>query len=168
MFEILRAYETAKNEKNKFLRKVLLYYTRRNLKKSFFQKFKDNIKTMELNKNLIVEFRQFYNCTDLTPYKGIPHIFYISSYGSIYIEYGEYTIRFSFLENNCDIEIDVNTVSDKTVVIHPEYNVFYESFWKEIILIGIYNYSVQYIYGEKTDLFIYDKSYLDIIKRTYF
>ena len=137
MFELLQAYETATNEKNKFLRKVYTKYVQHKLKKSFFEKF--DIDNIELTDSLIEEFKQFFCCTPSTVKTGNPKVFYISSYGSFYIDYDIYHIRFSFLEDHCDIEIDINTDKIKTIVIHPENELFYSSFWVIIILMAIYN-----------------------------
>lgn len=171
MFEILQVFETAKHEKNKYLRKLYTKYTQYKLKKVFFKKMKYNIKYMELDNNLLREFKQFYLCTrgNVGQYKGNSRIFLVSDdpYNLFMIDYYDYTIHFLFLEEGCDIEIN-KMISHKSVLIHPEYDEVYSSFWKEIILSAIYNYCVWYIYGKESNLYINTKSYIDILKSKYF
>lgn len=173
MFEILQAYETANNENNKLLRFFYLRHVRRKLKSSFFEKFNDNIsyKYITLNKELLTEFNQFFNCTNTQVFydKNQPEPFVMGVVdGNMFIYYHHYRIKYTFLENTCDIEI-YNSDSGKVVLIHPDIDREFDHYFGEIILIAIYNYCVTYIYGNRNrDLYMYDYKWLEIIHTMYF
>lgn len=168
MFELLQAYETANNEKNKVLRFFYLKHVRKTLKKTFFKPFKDSICNMTLDKALLDEFSQFYQCTNHDVYTGLnkeePNLHYLLE-NIFYIFYNEAYIRYKFMENNCDIDIEFAT--GYTVSTHPENEVFYTSILATIILMAIYNYCVSYIYGKNNELYISDNSYIETIKSMY-
>ena len=170
MFELLQAYETAKNERNHIFRLFYTSYVKHKLKKSFFKPFKNSINGMILNESLIEEFYQFFDCTSKNVYTGTndenPYTFYASSTSGIYIYYDEYFLKFKFMENNCDINIEKST--GQSVFIHPENEKFYSGFFAEIIIMAIYNYCVSYIYGKYSKLYINHNSYLDKINSMYF
>lgn len=160
MFELMRAYETARNEKNKFLRFIYTKYTKYKLKKVFFNKF--NILNMEINKELVFEFFQFFRCTyeevmdnmnEKYPY------FCTVDIGRhiMYIQYYDYFINIKVRNDRYDIEI-LNDYSDRGVTIHPNNEYINLSPIREIILISIYNYCVSYIYGLNSDLYMHHTS----------
>ena len=170
MFELLQAYETAVHEDNIFLRFIYKKYVRHKLKSVFFYPFKERMHYIEFNKDLIEEFTQFFNCTHKDVFTGTnkenPYMFYISSLNTMSIYYDMYLIRFKFMENNCDIEVE--RPNGKTVSIHPENEKFYSSFFSEIILMAIYNYCVSYIYGKNSKLYIKHNYYIEQIRSMYY
>ena len=176
MFELLQAYETATHEKNKVFRFVYTKYVRHKLKTVFFKKFKNSIYSIELDKNLIEEFKQFYSCTyDVAHYlipradapSIRPYVDYITGKGTIYVHYDKYRIKYAFLDDSCDIEIDTKYGKESALLVHPENDIFYESFYSEILIIAIYNYCVSYIYGSKSKLFIEDDTYMKNLRVVY-
>lgn len=175
MFEILQAFETARHEKNKLLRFFLMRHVRRKLKTSFFEKFNKSIKYRELkpSKELLEEFNQFFNCTDWfgrvsMRYAIEPQPFMMDvKNNNIYISYHHYRIKYSFLEDTCNIDIH-NYDTGKSVLIHPDIDDVFYGYFGVIILIAIYNYCVTYIYGGDSKLYIYDHHYLGLIHVQYF
>lgn len=174
MFELLQAYETAKNEKNKFLRFFYVNHVKHKLKKDFFEKFAYNINNFGTDKELIEEFYNFFDCT----YDGIhtrmntsksPYITYASGiFSKIHIRYGnQYEIKFKIFEDSIDIEL-IDIQKSIIVSIHPDNKVFYDSLFSRIIIMAIYNYCVAYIYGKYSKLFINDDRYINQILNMYF
>lgn len=175
MFELLQAYETATHEKNKVFRFVYTKYVRHKLKTAFFKKFRNSIYSIKLDKNLIEEFRQFYNCaySDVESlganfsWTTTPYIDFITQIGTVHVYYEKYRIKYKFLDDSCDIEIEEKHGLEDSLLVHPENDIFYESFYAEILIIAIYNYCVSYIYGSKSKLFIEDDTYMKNLRVVY-
>lgn len=171
MFELLQTYETANHEKNDILRFIYIKYIRHKLKSSFFGPFKKSIKSMRLNKELLDEFFQFYQCTQINTvfrYDNTelrPTINFVSEYGSINIFYYDYRIKFNIFNDHCNITVE--PYFDMPITIHPEISSFYSGFFAEIIIMAIYNYCVRYIYGNKSKLYVNDMSYIYMINNFY-
>ena len=177
MFELLQAYETARHEKNTLFRFIYTRYVRHRLRSSFFIPFKNNINGVILNRELIDEFNQFYDCTHFNNFNNIdtvitgvnkenPYMNYITESRCMIIYYDMYRIVFRFAENVCDI--DVERPNGKTVSVHPENKRFYTGFFAEIIIMAIYNYCVTYIYGKHSDLYINDDRYIEVLKSMFY
>ena len=167
MFELLNAYETARNEKNEFFRFFYIRYVRHKLKKSFFKPFKEIINSMALDKKLLVEFRQLFNCVGVQDPNNLnyTHINFVLDNGDIMVSYYDYTILYMDKENHYDIQIEN---MNRNIIIHPENAVFEHSLFSIILIMAIYNYCVTYIYGKYSSLHIDNYKYVETIKSTYF
>ena len=171
MFELVRAYEVAKNEENKLLRYFYLRYTKRKLKRIFFDKF--NIETITLNRDLIREFLQVYSSIEQDRVTRIhsrvnntyPHIFSANiQTESIEMRYYGFGIRIQIIginDFNVSILFTPTNLSDFT--IYPDTRYLNISVFKPIILMAIYNYCVSYIYGYESDLYIDNHQYIDTL-----
>ena len=171
MFELLNVYETAISEKNEFLRKIYIAYTRRKLKKVFFKKFLKS--KPEINYAYLIEFFQFYNCTqdsvDLhsisNKYPSVNYYNELSMRLSMY--YMDYIIKIGVvLEGRYVIDIyPPNSLhyAISTVSLHFDDEMLNNSFFKEIINMVIYNYCVAYIYGNNGK-FVYNTKLLSMVE----
>lgn len=168
MFELFKAYETAKSEKNKFLRKVYIKYTRYRLKRSFFDKF--DLSNIEFNKNLLQEFFQLYNCTkDFVneninvnyPFISVTNI----DNGKFSVNYFSYNIFITLAYDEYNTDIIGNDYGGRMIthLVFNDKSTNY-AYVKKIILMAIYNYCVSYIYGYKSNLYKDDESYVNKIK----
>lgn len=164
MFELVRAYETARNEKNKFLRFIYTKYTKYKLKKVFFDKFFNvyGIVNADISKELLFEFFQFFQCTYDEVIDNMNEKYpYISTIDIgrhiLYIQYYDYFISVKVRNERYDIEI-VSDHNHNGITIHPDNKYINLSPIREIILISIYNYCVAYIYGLDSDLCMHHKS----------
>ena len=169
MFELVRAYEIARSEKNKFLRYFYLKYTKKKLKTYFFNKF--DIENMTLNKDLLDEFFHVYQLIDLREQGEIdllqvnreyPHIDLVdpnSQYMNL-MYYG-FDIVIKKIDDDDFIVSILRTPKDaNTITLHPNTEVLNLMIFRPIILMTIYNYCVAYIYGSNSNLYIDDKRYI--------
>lgn len=153
MFELVKAYESARREPNAFLRYFYIIYTKYKLKKIFFDKFSSSL---EVNAHFFEEFKQFYQCT-------FSSILFITSccernecayifmrHNKFVVRYKGYAIKLNILDNFYSIEIDRY---NEALSIQQNVEIFNMGWIKEIIIMGIYNYCVAYIYGRKSKLY---------------
>ena len=165
MFELMKVFEIASNEENKYLRFIYQKYARYKLRHSFFKKF--SIKNIHFNDLFLKEFCQFYNCIDssIVFNEKYPYIGHINiDIELLYIYYYDYRIKFTHTgrgEYNIEI-IDANKMN--TIRLFKSETSLNNFFIKEIILMGIYNICVSYIYGKESDLYIDDKRYIKMLK----
>lgn len=170
MFELMKAFELASNEENKFLRFIYLKYIRYTLKKSFFKKF--SIKDIYFDKDFLYQVCQFFECIHVNwnnaflwinkdyTYVGVVN----SKTYVIYVYYYQYKINISYI-NNSEYYIEITDLhASNTSRLYKSEEELNNSFIKEIILMGIYNICVAYIYDKKSKLYIHDNQYLKMIK----
>ena len=164
MFELFRVYETAKSEENKLLRKLVIRYTKKELRKSFFNKF--YIDKIEIDKNLLVEFMQLYKSIGFTEHIDqnckYPHIFLVDPLREcIEIRYYGFAINIQIV-NDDEYKVDILFTPKNTnsLTTYLRLNVLNLTVFRPIILMAIYNYCVSYIYGFKSDLYIDDAQYI--------
>lgn len=150
MFELLMAYETAKSEKNKFVRWFLLKYTRHKLKHMFFDNY-DIIKNMQIDNGLFNEIIQFFNTTkhEVSYNNYTPRIIEASMKTStLYIDFMGYKVDIQIIDKYCDIRVKDNT---RDILYHRDLQFLNLSLFREIIILTIYNYCVLYILGPKSN-----------------
>ena len=158
MFEILRAFETAKNEKNKFLRSFLIRYTRHKLKSSFFERF--NVEDIPLTRELLSEFVQFCECTGIASSDSEPFPYYTDiEKVTIHLSYNIYLLSIKVKSNEYEIEVTA-TLKNASVTMSMDEEKLNLNFLKEIFLMAIYNYCVAYIYGKKSSLYKWEPKYI--------
>lgn len=165
MFELVRAFETAKSEKNKFLRFICVNYTKHKLKSVFFKKF--DINSIEITKEFLEEFFQIYNCisSEMFGYTNTKYPIVIGTtaeYKYIYISYYDFNIDIKVLNNEFNVEI-IDPETNGVTTIHPEMRYLNLSPLRPIILIAIYNYCVAYIYGKNSKLYKKNMDYLNYL-----
>jgi hypothetical protein len=174
MFELLNAYEPAKNEKNKVLRYFYLKYVRYKLKKSFFIPFRAMIKNSTsddklLDNNLLLEFAHFFNCVEqyvsIEDLKSSHINIYFATWSHFRVNYYGYNIEYT--DRYPTYNIDVVNIHGKHITLHPEHKIFESSIWASIIIMAIYNYCVTYVYGKDSDLFINNDYYSEVINSMY-
>jgi len=170
MFELLNAYETAKHEKNEFFRFFYVRYVRHKLKNSFFKPFKEVLGNMTLDKKLLEEFRQIFNCVGIPGTENCDtlkiKIRFVGSSGAIYLSYYDYDI--SYRDKGDHYDIFIENEQYRQISIHPEVDNFENSIYAAILLMAIYNYCVTYIYGKHSKLYINDDIYVEKLKYMYF
>ena len=169
MFELAKAYEIARTEKNKFLRFFYLIYTKRKLKSSFFDKF--DIEKMVINKDFLMEFLYIYKSIGFTDQdkiylkinKKYPHVILVDPQLQwIELEYYGFGIDIKIVsDDNFNISILRTPKTTDSITHHIDTAVLNMSMFKPIILMTIYNYCVSYIYGYNSSLYIDDKQYID-------
>lgn len=169
MIELLKAYETANNEKNKFLRKIYIFYVRKRLKKLFFDKY--DISRIKINYTYLCEFFQFYNCTkDSVNIESInnryPKLIDCDTENQkITICYMDYVLKFTVIqESRYALDIIPPYYSNdydnsNTINLYINDETLKRSFFAEIINMVIYNYCVGYIYGNKGH-YLFNNEYL--------
>lgn len=167
MFELFRVYETATNEKNKLLRTMYTKYAKAKLKSIFFKKFNIHNESLEVNRDLLLEFFQLYQCIcdKVVINDEYPHVYKIDSKKEILcIRYYNFEITIKMINDEYNINIDCKRdYSSETIFslsFHPDTKYLNMTFLREIILMTIYNYCVSYIYGKNSELYIDDRKYI--------
>lgn len=166
MLELVKAYEIAKGEQNKFLRYVYIKYTKYKLKKSFFNKFDFKLTA---NEDLLNEFIGMYKCINdhVNINKSYPYVEDINFSNEIHISYCYFSIYLSYIHSNFKINIVDHGNNNSNLTIQLDENEFNKSSYKAILIIAIYNYCVSYIYGYKSKLYVHDKSHMYDLKNLY-
>lgn len=159
MFELFRAYELAKNEKNKYIRFFCINYTKYKLKRVFFSKYKKLIINghMRLSVDLLNEFNQFYECTyNHTAIRLChPHIYKLTNNNVLQVFFYNKLIG---VRVNTDHSI-VGTISSKDDV-HEVFDLednsvnHYTYLVSDMVTRAMYNYCVSYIYGSRSSLYL--------------
>lgn len=164
MFEILRAYELAKNEKNKLFRFFYTKYTKYKFKR-IFDKMSDIISTesnieLFVNEELINEFIQFVNCTfdDIDLNKSYPYLRYISKYNVILCQYGNIHIGLKIINHELYYTIQMLNVPEDDKRVYESSNGFSNKLLLRSTFTIMYNYCVSYVYGKNSKLYIYSES----------
>ena len=172
MFELMRARESAKNERNKFLRYFLMKYTEIRLRSIFFNRFDIKSPDLVINKEFFDEFFQFYNCTK----DGTASNFNYAQIIDINIErqmmivrYKNHRFYITMNSDECTIVIKQYHFEEDTLstTIIVDYNIFKSNIPGTIILMAIYNYCVSYIYGVKSNLYK-DEEFTKLLCDMYF
>ena len=174
MFELVKACELAKGEKHIFLRFIYTHYTKWALKHAFFEKF--DIYTMRVDRKLINEFFQLYDCVNSyamldqrqnTLYPYISTVF--TDKKVINIQYYNFKIKISMSTLIDEFTVAVTDLGyqNSNLSFHVNEELINKSCMREIILMTIYNYCVAYIYGNKSSLYIDDRSFIKTIKDFY-
>lgn len=181
MFEILKAVETAKSEKNKLLRFFYLNYVKFKLKNTFFKRFDVYMLFNDIRntRQLLGEIWQMTTCQGkcrvglgLNSKTYHPYINYINNYtlafDHIFICVNYYGFEIGLSINHDEFIVKVNWLHDDSSIESWTYtgpNLPY--YIKEIIFMAIYNYCVGYIYGKESKLFKDDESYIENLKELF-
>lgn len=167
MFELVKAYELAKNEEDKYLRFIYIKYTKWKLKHCFFKKF--DIYNTRLDYSLFLEAIQIYNCIsdecDIDEF--IYPIINRAKDNKILIIFHQYVIKIILL-NKTYFQIDIeNTDNDTMYSSTINEDGINNHFFKQIFFMAIYNYCVLYVYGKNSKLYLDNKSYIKNIYDLY-
>lgn len=174
MFELVQAYELAKNEKSKILKPFVVSYTRYKLRKVFFEKF--DYQKIFMTKELLKEFFMIYKAinkddkvylSNESVMSRYPHIIYANdTSNTIRFEYHRYVISIVINENGYNIY--VSDKNDKEISYHNlDEDTFKLTTFNQLLAMVVYNYCVLYVYGFVSDLYIDNPNYIKVIEAMY-